>query len=335
VNLSRKLKLAIYILIIIVSLGIIGYMVIEGWSFVDALYMTVLTISTVGYGEVSPLSEEGRIFSIFLMVGGVGGGLYALSLFIQYLLEGEFGITMGRRRMKAEIAKLKEHFILCGYGRVGREIARIYREEGESFIIIESDESAVARAREDGYLCLSGDATSDEVLKGVKIGKARGLIAAVGSDVDNTYITLSARELHPELFITARATFPDRELKLKRAGADRVVSPASIGARRMAMLSLRPAVVDFIDRIAYRPGREMQLESIDIEVGSSLAGITMEEAHRNYGITVLAMRTKGGKLVTNPPDDQPIKDGDRLIIIGTKKKLAGLEKAIEVEGGKK
>ena len=333
-NLSRKLRLAVYILISIVSLGIIGYIVIEGWSFVDALYMTILTISTVGYGEVNPLSQEGRIFSIFLMVGGVGGGLYTISLFIQYLLEGEFGITMGRRRMKAEIAKLKEHFILCGYGRVGREIARSFREEGVSFII-ESDENAVARAREDGYLCLNGDATSDEVLRLVQIEKARGLIAAVGSDVDNTYITLSARELHPDVFITARANSPDSELKLKRAGANRVVSPASIGAYRMAMLSLRPTVVDFIDRVAYSPGREMQLESLDINTRSSLTGITIEEAHRNYGITVLAMRTKGGKLVTNPPDNQPIKDGDRLIIIGTKKKLAGLEKAIEVGGGKK
>ena len=236
--------------------------------------------------------------------------------------------------MKAEMAKLKEHFILCGYGRVGREIARSFREEGVSFII-ESDENAVARAREDGYLCLNGDATSDEVLRLVQIEKARGLIAAVGSDVDNTYITLSARELHPDVFITARANSPDSELKLKRAGANRVVSPASIGAYRMAMLSLRPTVVDFIDRVAYSPGREMQLESLDINTRSSLTGITIEEAHRNYGITVLAMRTKGGKLVTNPPDNQPIKDGDRLIIIGTKKKLAGLEKAIEVGGGKK
>jgi len=309
-GLSQKLKLAIYILVSIVSVGIIGYMIIEGWSFVDALFMTVLTISTVGYGEVNPLSEGGRVLSIFLMVGGVGGGLYALSLFIQYLLEGEFGITIGRRRMKAEMAKLKEHFILCGYGRVGRGIARSFREEGVPFIIIESDEKAVARAREDGYLCLNGDATSDEVLRLVQIEKARGLIAAVGSDVDNTYITLSARELHPDVFITARANSPDSQLKLKRAGANRVVSPASIGAHRMAMLSLRPTVVDFLDRVAYSPGREMQLESLDINTRTSLTGTTIEEAHRNYGITVLAMRTKGGK-------------------------LAGLEKAIEVGGGKK
>ncbi len=328
-GLSQKLKLAIYTLVIIVSVGIIGYMFIERWSFVDAVYMTIMTITTVGYGEVHPLSKAGQIFSIVLMVGGVGGGLYTLSLFIQYLLEGEFGITMWRRHMKAEIEKLKDHFILCGYGRVGREIARTFKEEGVPFIIIDSSESVVARAREDGFLALSGDATSDEKLKEARIETARGLVAGVGNDVDNTYITLSARQQYPDLFITARASAPDVEVKLKRAGANRVVSPSSIGAQRMAMLSLRPAVVDFIDRVAYRPGREMQLESIDIEVDSSLAGITMEEARRGHGITILAMRTKEGKLLANPPDDQPINGGDRLIIIGTKTKLNKLEKILE------
>jgi len=328
----RRLLRALYALIIIISSGIIGYMVIESWSFVDALYMTILTITTVGYEEVHPLGQGGRIFSIFLMVGGVGGGLYTFGLLVQYLLEGQFGITLGRRRMKTEIAKLKKHFILCGYGRVGREIARTFSEEGVPFVVIDNDENAVAQVGADGYLYLQGDATSDEVLEEARIETARGLVAAVGSDVDNTYITLSARGLCPDLFITARASFPDREVKLKRAGANRVVSPDSIGARRMAMLSLRPGVVDFIDRVAYRPGREMLLESMEVDAGSPLEGRTMEATRRDFGVTVLAMSAKGGQLIANPPDERAIEAGDRLIIIGTKKKMAGLDKAFG--GGK-
>ena len=231
--------------------------------------------------------------------------------------------------MKTEITKLKEHFVLCGYGRVGREIARTFGEEGVPFVVIDNDENALTQAGTDGLLFINGDATSDDILREARIEKARGLVAAVGSDVDNTYITLSARELVPDLFITARATSPDREIKLKRAGADRVVLPESIGARRMAMLSLRPAVVDFIDRVAYRPGREMVLESIDLDENSPLVGLTMAATHKEFGITVLAMRTKDGKLVPNPPDDRLVDGGDRLIIIGTKKKLSELEKAFK------
>jgi voltage-gated potassium channel len=244
-SLPRRVLPALYVLVIIVSIGVIGYMVIERWSFIDALYMTILTITTVGYGEVHTLSQGGRVFSVILMIGGVGGVLYTLSLLIQYLLEGQFGITLRRRWMKTEIAKLKEHFILCGYGRMGQEIAHAFSGEGIPFVVIENSQESAARAGENGYLYLQGDATNDEVLKEARIESARGLVAAVGSDVDNTYITLSARGLCPDLFITARSCSPGVEVKLKRAGANRIVSPHSIGARRMAMLALHPAVVDF------------------------------------------------------------------------------------------
>jgi len=244
-SLPRRVLPALYVLVIIISSGVAGYMVIEHWSFIDALYMTILTITTVGYGEVHPLSQGGRIFSIVLMIGGVAGALYILSLFIQYLFEGQLGITLRRRRMKTEIAKLKGHFILCGYGRMGQEIAHAFNDEGIPFVVIESGQESAVRAREDGYLCLQGDATNDEVLEKARIESARGLVAAVGSDVDNTYITLSARGICPNLFITTRSCSPGVEVKLKRAGANRVVSPHSIGGRRMAMLALHPAEVDY------------------------------------------------------------------------------------------
>jgi voltage-gated potassium channel len=328
-NPMRRLLWGICVLVAIVAIGVTGYMVIEGWPFLDALYMTVTTITTVGFAEVRPLSFAGKIFTIFLIIGGVGGALYILMATVQYILEGQLGITMGRRRMKAKIAKLKGHFILCGYGRVGQEIARTFSEERVPFVVIENNEERVAKVENDGYLCLFADATSDEVLKEAGIERANVLVAALGSDADNTYITLSARGLQPDLFIEARGSSGEAEVKLKRAGADRVISPHIIGGHRMAMLALRPAVVDFIDTVTYRPGRELQLENVDIASSSPLVGLTMREVRGQVGITVLAMRKKSGKLLANPPEEEIIEDDDRLIVIGTKKRLAALESIFE------
>jgi voltage-gated potassium channel len=325
----RRLVWSIGALVAIVVIGVIGYMVIEGWSFLDAIYMTITTITTVGFREVHPLSDAGRIFSIIIIIGGVGGALYVLTNIMGYILEGQFGLTMGRRRMKNRIAKLKNHFILCGYGRVGQGIAQVFSEEGAPFVIIANDEQHIAKAEKESYLCLFGDATSDEVLKEAGIKRAHGLVSAVGSDTDNTFITLSAREIRPDLFIEARSSSTESESKLRRAGADRVVSPHTIGGRRMAMLALRPAVVDFIDKVAYGRGRELELENVDVAGDSSLVGRTMEQARSQRGITVLAMRKKSGKLLANPPGEEIIEDGDRLIVIGTRGRLAALESIFE------
>jgi voltage-gated potassium channel len=325
----RKPLWGLYALIIIVAIGVIGYTFIEGWSFLDSLYMTITTITTVGFKEIHPLSDAGRIFSIFLIIGGVGGALYILTTIMGYLMEGQFGITMWRRRMKTKIAKLKKHFILCGYGRVGQEIALTFSEEGAPFVIICNDKEHVAKAEKEGYLYIFGDATSDEVLKEAGIERAYGLVSAVGSDSDNTFITLSAREARPDLFIEARCSSPASEGKLRRAGADRVISPHAIGGRRMAMLALRPAVVDFIDTVTYGRGRELQLETVDVASSSSLIGLTMGQAKGKVGITVLAMRKEDGTLIPNPPDEGIIGERDRLIVIGTKQHLAALEKILE------
>ncbi len=325
----RRLIWSIVALVVIVFIGTIGYEVIEGWSFLDSIYMTITTITTVGFREVHSLSEAGRIFTIVLIIFGVGGALYVLTNIMAYLLEGQFGITMGRRRMKNRIARLKEHFILCGYGRVGQEIAQAFSEEGVPFVIIANNQEHLAKADKEGYLYIYGDAASDEVLKEAGIERAHGLVAAVGTDTDNTFITLSAREQRPDLFIEARSSSPEAEGKLRRAGADRIISPHAIGGRRMAMLALRPAVVDFIDTVTYGRGRELELENVDVGSGSPLAGRTMEQARSKVGITVLAMRKKGGQLLPNPPGEEIIEEGDRLIVIGTKKRLAALESIFE------
>lgn len=250
-NPFRRVIWGVFWLAGIVAFGVIGYETIEGWNFLDSIYMTVTTITTVGYREVHPLSDGGRIFSIFLMLGGVGGALYTLSGIVGYIIEGNIGTVWERRKMQNKINNLKGHFILCGFGRVGEEIARTFHEEEVPFIAIDDRLECIARLEKSGYIYLDGDATKDDVLKGAGIERARGLIAAVGTDTDNTYITLSARGLCPDIYIEARASSAEAVTKLERSGANRVILPHAIGGNRMAMLALRPAVVDFIDNIVY------------------------------------------------------------------------------------
>lgn len=316
-------------LAVIILIGAIGYMLIEGWSFIDAIYMTITTISTVGYDEVHPLSDGGRIFSIFLIVSGVGGALYFLTSMVAYLIEGQFGISLGRRQMKNRIARLKDHFILCGYGRVGREIAHVFGGEGVPFVVIDNNPDSIADAEKDDCLYLFADASNEDVLAEAGIKQARGLVAAVGSDADNTYITLSARGLRPDLFIETRTSSDQAEAKLRKAGADRIVSPHSIGARRMAMLALRPAVVDFIDTVTYRHGRELQMENIAVGDSSPLNGLSVEETVKRTSVTILAISKKEGQMLANPPAEEAITTGDVLIVMGTSKQLATLEKICE------
>ena len=321
----KRLRLGLIILASIIAVGTIGYMHLEGWLFGEAIYMTVITISTVGYGEVHPLSAAGRIFTIALIAGGVSAAALVLTAFIEYLIAGKFRTTLGRRQMKTRMAKLKDHFILCGYGRVGEDIARSFSEEGIPFIVVDSRPDIIAQTEEAGYLYLLGDATSDKALIEAGIERAKGLVAAVDSDVDNTYITLSARGIHRDLFIEARASNEEAEIKLKRAGANRVVSPNKIGARRMAMLAIRPGVADFIDTVTHGRGREMDMENIVAGDTSPLVGQTVEAVRRQSRAIILAISKKTGRLLAYPPGAEAIEVGDLLIVIGTRKQLTALE----------
>jgi voltage-gated potassium channel len=264
----------------------------------------------------------------------VGGALYALVGIMQYVVEGQFGTTLARRRMDNRISQLREHFVLCGYGRVGEEIARGFAEEGVPFVIIDNNAVSLERLASSGYLYVAGDATKDEVLARVGIDRARGLVAAAGTDADNTYIVLSARGLRPDLFIEARASDTQAEAKLKRAGADRVVSPHHIGGRRMAMLALRPAVVDFIDTVTRGAGRKMLMESVDVSRDSRLVNARMKDVRHDTGITILADWKKDGSFLPNPGDEERVSEGDRLVVVGSAKSLEQLERAAGLRNGK-
>ena len=324
----KRLLIAVLAFLSIMAAGTVGYVLIEGWDVFDSLYMTVITITTVGYQEVHALSTAGRIFTIFLVVGGVGGALYTLTAIVEFVLEGNIGTTLGRRQMNNRIAGLRDHFIICGYGRVGQEIARIMAEDGVPFIVVDKDKDAIAQADMDDRLYLQADAATEVTLKQSGIEYAKGLIVALGNDADSTYVTLSARQLKKDLFIEARASTAEAEAKLKSAGATRVVSPYSTGARRMAMLALRPDVADFIDIVSYR-GHALGIEIIKLIEGSNFIGRRVSDMHGETGTTVLAITREGGKLVANPGPGELIDKDDRLIVLGTREQMKKLGESCE------
>ena len=326
----KRLQTIIYVLIIIVCAGVIGYTTIEGWSILDALYMTIITLSTVGFQEVRELSEAGKAFSIVLILVGVGALSYSLFTVVQYILEGHLANIWGRRRMKDKIAKLKKHVILCGYGLVGREVARVFKDEGVPLIIIEQNPEALALAAENDYLCLQGNATNDEVLEKAGIRQAKALVTALGTDADNVYVTLSARQMRSDLFIVARASTSDAEPKLLQAGANRTMSPYGIGGRRLAMLTLRPVVVDFVDTTLSSHRGELVLENIKISPGSPMCGKEMGEGRQHSGgATILAVKKRDGRLFASPSADILLEVDDELVVIGTREQLRSLEGAVE------
>jgi len=324
----RRVLWGVFWLIIVVAFGVAGYEIIEGWDLLDSLYMVMMTITTVGYGEPHPLSSAGRVFSILLMVGGIGGALYALTGIVQYVVEGNIGAAWEKRKMKNRIEALKGHFILCGFGRVGEEIARVFRSEDVPFVIIDNRPDCLERLAKSEYVFIGGDATRDEVLKEAGIERARGLIAAVGTDVDNTYITLSARGLCRDLYIEARASTPEAVTKLERSGADRVIMPHAIGGSRMAMLALRPAVVDFVDKVIFSRGHQMLLENVDVKENSRLAGLTVKDVRDRTRVTTLAVQKKNQTLIPNPSGEEVVEVGDQLFVVGTKAQLSSLEEAL-------
>lgn len=324
-ELRKRLILAAGLILLIISFGTIGYMFLEGWQFFDALYMTIITLTTVGYREVHDLSFRGQLFTIILIIGGVGTVFYALSTGAKIILEGELQEIFGRKRLEKKIRDLKDHYIICGYGRMGRIIARELEEKNIAFVAIEKD-SDVAFEKED-TLIYRGDATKDEVLKELGIDRARGLISVLPTDAENMYVVLSARGLNPNLTIVARAGEEGSEKKLIRAGADRVVSPYYIGGLRIAHTVLKPAVVDFIEFATKSGNIDLQMEEISIMENSKLIGLTLDECGigRELGIIIVGIKTASGEMKFNPTFRSTISSGDTLIALGEISKLKVLE----------
>lgn len=319
----RRLATAAALFAAVMLGGVTGYLVLERWSLLDAIYMTVTTVTTVGFREVQPLSTGGRIFTVFLVLSGVGTAFYLLTAAVALIVEGDLPGVFGYRRMRQKIQALSDHYILCGFGRVGQEIAREFRERGVPFVVVESNEEAISRALAQNCLVVEGDATADDVLIEAGIHRARGLLAASDSDIGNTYITLTAKALNPRVFVVARAGQAASRSRLSRAGADRVISPYTIGGRRMALSALQPMVLDFIDLLAVGRYGEQILAEVQVEGGSTLDGATLARVFEACpSARVLGLQRPGGQTVVGPGPEEPLAAGDRLIILGNEADLA-------------
>ena len=326
-DLEKKFKIVLMILVGVIAFGTAGYVLIERWSPLDALYMTVITLSTVGFGEVYPLSSSGKIFTMILVVMGVSGVAYTLSVIGQMIVEGEIKKLLGRRKMQKGLKELKDHYIVCGFGRVGRRIAQELCARKVPFVVIDKDPQKTEQAETDCFLFVQGDSTNDQTLVDAGVKRAKGLITALMNEADNVFIVLSARQLNPDLFITARAESDEAEKKLLRAGANKVVSPHKIGGIRMALTALRPNLVDFMNVVTFDQDTNLSIEEILIKPGSPLIHTTLKVCpiRHELGIMVVGIKKVGKDVFLNPSLETEIEAGDILIVIGERISLEKLE----------
>lgn len=321
----RRLVRFVLATLAIAAVGTAGYMVIEGWTLIDAVYMVVITLSTVGFGEIRPLSEVGRVFTIGLILAGVTNAAYLVSVMGEYVVSGAFQGSLRRKRMEKAIDRLRGHYIVCGYGRVGRQVVEDLERRHKQCVVVESNAGAL-----DGGLAspqVQGDASDNGVLQQAGIERARGLVATTGDDAVNVFITLTARALNPGLTIVARSNAPATDRKLVDAGASHVISPFTIAGRRISAQLLFPSITDFLDVIVQAGGMEMVLEEIHVTEGSALVGDTLTDAQvrSRTGANILAVRSREkGQFITNPDAEFRFSPGDVLVVLGTAEALGRL-----------
>ena len=324
---GTRIQLALILLAIVVLAGTLGFHIIEGWAWFEGFYMTLTTMTTIGYGEIHPLSHAGRVFNSFLIVTAVIASVFTLGAFSQALLEFEFGKAFGRRRMERELEKLSDHYIVCGAGRVGRTVTRELRARGQTCVVIERDPERARWAETEKIPVIVGNASSEENLQKAHIDRAKGFIAAVSSDAENLYIILTARGFRPDLKIIARATEEEAISKLLRAGASQVLSPYYFVGHRIVQLLLHPNVLDFVDAAFGTERLDIAVGEVKIPARSSLVGKKLSESgiREQANVIVLAVKGADGKMNFNPPPEAVIRADDCLIVIGGDQQLKRLE----------
>jgi voltage-gated potassium channel len=333
-HLRRRILAPLISLLVLVGLGTVGYRLIERASWLDGLYMTIITLATVGFREVVEVRPAGKIFTIWLIAFGVVLVGWAVRRLMDITVGEQLVGARRQRRMGKKIRQMQDHYIICGYGRTGSEVVSQMRRRGVPLVVVDVDEEKLAPLAEGNVPYLVGDATQDEVLLAAGIEQARGLVAAAGTDAVNIFISLTARGLNPRLFIVARSLSEEDEAKLRRAGADRVVSSHVIGGRRIAAALLRPTVVDFLDIVTHGETLEFELEEIPINTHCRFAGQTLRSAQirEQCGLTVLGKRRADGQFLTNPSADMTIDPGDILVVVGTAEQLSQLRQMAGVAG---
>ncbi len=321
------LTLSILLTVVLVFSGSAGYMIIEGWGLSDALYMTVITLATVGYGEVHQVSPTGRIFTVILIVLGVGYFMYVGGNIVQFLVEDRIRAILGRRKLDKQIAKLRGHYIICGYGRIGRVLTRYLTERYLDVVIIEKNSGRQATMDEDGVLYLVGEATDENLLLRAGIKEAKGLITAVATDADNVFLTLIAKQLNPNLFIVARAIQNTAKRTIEAAGANKVISPYDLGARRMAHAILRPTVIRFLELAFTDDSTDIQVEEIHVKSASRLLNVELKDSgiRQQLDLIILTIKKADDTMIFNPKADTRIELDDTLVVVGRAKSLKQLE----------
>jgi voltage-gated potassium channel len=321
----HQLKFAFLSIFVVFLFGVFGYMLVEGWGLLDAIYMTIISITTTGYKEVHPLSNFGKLLTIFVIVFGVVAIAYTASRVAQMIVEI---YIFRRRRMEKKLTLLKDHYIICGFGRMGKKICQELLDNQVTFVVIEKDPAEIENLQELDYLYIEGDATDDTILNQAAISRAKGLVAVLSTEAENVFATLSARVLNPKIFIVSRAVEEETESKLLKAGANRVVKPYEIGGHRMSQVLIRPGVVDFIDIIARERRFDLRIEEVQVEVGSSLVGQTLAESpiRNKLNIIIVAIFPTDSKVIYNPKSSTVIQANSRLIVIGEEKSITELGK---------
>lgn len=317
-SVGYRLRASFLIIAVVFLLGTLGYHGIEGWSYFDSLYMTVITVSTVGYNEVEHLSPGGRWLTLGIILVGVSGVAYGVSGLMEDLVENRIRRLLGRRRLEKRIGTLAQHIIICGYGRTGEMVCKDLAGMHQAFVAIEAETRRTARAEEAQHLYILGDARDEAVLKAAGIERARGLLAVLNNDAENLLVTLTARGLNENLVVVSRCVGPDKEKSFLRAGATKVILPKVIGARRATTLLTKPHVMDFIDVVTRHDNLELVIDEVEISPVSPFAGRSLRESElrKQTGLIVLAIKKPGGEMVFNPPPESVVSAGDRLVTVG-------------------
>lgn len=321
----RRSAIAATLLLAVIAVATAGYATLERWSPFDAFYMTITTITTVGGGEPHPMDVPGKWWTIAVVIFGFGSLTYTVLQLFGYVIEGQLGADVSHRRMRRRVARMNNHFILCGFGRVGREIARDFTAEKIPFVVIDINPDSLERAADAGFTVMNGNAADVATLEAAGIDRARGLVTAVDDDADNIYVTLSARVLRPDLFIVARANAGDAERKIRLAGANRVISPYTIGGRRMASLAMRPTAVEFVDTILSANNGQLLLEDLTIDPDSAWVGRSLAQLFPEGDQAFVLALKREGAMRFRPPPETLLHAGDELVAAGPPEAIRALE----------
>jgi voltage-gated potassium channel len=315
---TRRVKIAFSFLFLITVSGTVGYHFLEGWSLANSLYATIVTIGTVGFGDFYPITPMGKLFAIFIIVFGVGTMAYTFAMIMEALMEGRFKDILGRGKLEKRIKKMENHYIICGYGKIGNLICGELTHEKVEFVVVDNNSMIIQHIEDNGFAYVNGNAAEDKTLLAAGIKTAKGVVCTLPTDADNLYVVLAAKELNPDVYVLSRFEDNASERRLMKAGADRVISPYKVGGVRMSQAILRPAMLDFIEITTRRGSLSLRMEELNINDGSPVVGRNLEQSglRKEYGLIVVAVEKKSGKMVFNPMASYEIESGDKLIALG-------------------